>query len=202
MSKKIVFTRSLTALRHIVSKDDTRPVLQEISIRSRDGKPVAVATNGQQVWAVDVYGKDGETVDTGFTFAAEILNKFKKAVKKKNYPDITLTVDDKKASFDYEGGTATAESEDGSYPDVGKIWPPMDSDYQPVGLGCEVLEDLVKMIKEAGIKAVELWIPVNKERSLVVSGIPAKMYDLDGHTLTGVVMPARVNDIKFPAKTD
>jgi len=206
-TQKIVINNALLALRHIVEDKDKelRPYLYNVHVKKSAGKPVAIATNGHQLWKVRIDGENGEEIETDFAFSSEILEKYRKKAGRKTQPiPPILTVDEKGvATVEHEGDKLSSQVIKGKLLDDSPLWPSPENDYQPVAFCADLLTDLLKFTKETEAKTLTMWIPVNKDRTPNCKAIPASLgINSDGVKIDGLIMPARVNGDGFPKGTN
>lgn len=111
-------SRIIARVRHAIAKDQSRPILSGISLRTKGGNITAAAADGF------VLSTDSAPADGKFSADIVVTGETAKALAAaKITGGVTLTYTQSRVYIAYEGGAILARTIDGTYPDVAQIIP-------------------------------------------------------------------------------
>lgn len=201
-------TKTFAALRHVVSKDHTRPALRDVNIqRVGEREGYAVGTDGYQLWTVPIE-IDQRTIGNApkqSYMPTDILDNAAKVLGKKLEDPTNVAIVRKTGAFieTVKDGTTVKDGReftnpDTPYPAWPKAWPednsPHQDGYQPLSLGTEMLTNLLQFLRDADALGVVVWVPIRTDRAPSVSPIPATAVRNEGAIAEGMLMPIRIDD--------
>ena len=128
--------RIIAALKHIVSKDETRYVLQGINLRSLDGKATFTATNGRAL--ASIQAEISIPDDLNIILPARIPNRLN---------SIQINTDSGKVTYVELGAEITISLIDGKYPNFLSVIPEQTDEAKHATFGVHHLEEIMACAK-------------------------------------------------------
>lgn len=128
--------RIIAALKHVVSKDDTRYILQGINLRSLDGKATFTATNGRALASIqaEILIPD----DLNIILPARIPNRLN---------SIQIDTESGKVTYVEPGQEITLKLIDGKYPNFLSVIPEQTTEAKHATFGVHHLEEIMACAK-------------------------------------------------------
>lgn len=128
--------RIIAALKHIVSKDETRYILQGINLRCLDGKATFTATNGRSLASIQSDVQITEDLDV--VLPTRVPHKLNQ---------ITIDTDSNKITYVEPGQEITLKLIEGRYPNFLSIIPESTSEPRHASFGVHHLEEIMACAK-------------------------------------------------------
>ena len=128
--------RIIAALKHVVSKDDTRYILQGINLRSLDGKATFTATNGRAL--ASIQAEISIPDDLNIILPARIPNSLN---------SIQINTDSGKVTYVEPGAEITIPLIDGKYPNFLSVIPEQTAEAKHATFGVHHLEEIMACAK-------------------------------------------------------
>lgn len=128
--------RIIAALKHIVSKDETRYVLQGINLRCLDGKATFTATNGRSLASIQSDVQITEDLDV--VLPTRVPHKLNQ---------ITIDTDSNKITYVEPGQELTLKLIDGKYPNFLSVIPEVAKEPRHSTFGVHQLEEIMACAK-------------------------------------------------------